>query len=163
MERQLVEVAWYTSRVRRRTLRWPMGALVVAEALAAACSQEPLKFTGIQLGRSLNDDRTVGGFTTRFKPSDTIYAAVLTDGSGSGTIKARWLYAGRVVSEPERKVRYQGLASTEFHLQNSTGFPPGDYSVEFFLDGKSVGSREFRVETGDPKSRYTFPNTVPKR
>ena len=36
-----------------------MGALVVAAALAAACSQEPLKFTGIQLGRSLNDDRPI--------------------------------------------------------------------------------------------------------
>jgi hypothetical protein len=129
----------------------------------ASCAREPLKFTGIQLGRSLNDDRTVGGFTTRFKPTDTIYAAVLTDGTGSSTVKARWLYGGRVVSEPERKVSYQGAASTEFHLENTSGFPPGDYTVELFLDGKAVGSRTFRVETGDPKTQYTFPNTTPKR
>jgi hypothetical protein len=59
-------------------------------------------------------------------------------------------------------VSYKGPASTEFHLQNTSGFPPGDYSVEIFLDDKSVGSRPFRVETGDLKSEYTFPNTTPK-
>jgi len=136
--------------------------LVTAMLTTAACSQDPLQFTGIQLGRSLNDDRTVGGFTTRFKPTDTIYAAVLTDGTGSSTVKARWLYGGRVVSEPEKKVSYKGAASTEFHLENTSGFPPGDYTVELFLDGKPVGSRAFRVETGDPKSLYTFPNTTGK-
>ena len=115
------------------------------------------------MGRGLNADKTVSGFTTSFKPTDTIYAAVLTDGAGSGKVKARWLYAGRVVSEPERDVTYQGPASTEFHMQNTTGFPPGEYTVELFLDGKAVGSRSFRVETGDPRARYTFPNTTPKR
>ena len=139
------------------------GSLLVAATLTAACAQEPLKFSAIQVGRGLNADKTVSGFTTSFKPTDTIYAAVLTDGAGSGHVKARWLYAGRLVSEPDRTVTYQGPASTEFHLQNTSGFPPGDYAVELFLDGKAVGSRSFRVETDDPKARYTFPNTTPKR
>jgi hypothetical protein len=118
-----------------------------ALALAAACSSsEPLQVTTIQLGRSLNPDKTVSSHTTRFKPTDTIYAAVLTDGSGSGTIAARWLYAGRVVSEPEQTVSYKGAAATEFHLQNSGGFPTGDYTVEILLDNKPIGSRAFRVE-----------------
>jgi len=110
----------------------------------------------------LNPDKTVTGFTTRFKPDDTIYAAVLTSNAGTGKVKARWLFAGRVVSEPEKQVSYQGPASTDFHLQNTSGFPVGDYSVEIFLDDKSVGSRPFRVETGDLKSQYTFPNITPK-
>ena len=139
------------------------GSLLVAATLTAACTQEPLKFNSIQVGRGLNADRTVSGFTTQFKPTDTIYAAVLTDGAGSGHVKARWLYGGRLVSEPDRAVTYQGPASTEFHIQNTSGFPPGDYTVELFLDGKAVGSRSFRVETDDPKARYTFPNTTPKR
>jgi hypothetical protein len=138
-------------------------SLLVAAILTAACSQERLKFNAIQLGRGLNDDRTVSGFTTSFKPTDTIYAAVLTDGAGSGNVKARWLYAGRLVSEPERDVTYKGPASTEFHIQNTSGFPPGNYTVELFLDGNAVGSRSFRVETGDPRAQYTFPNTTPKR
>jgi hypothetical protein len=149
--------------MRRVRSRWSLASLLVAVSLAAACAQQPLQFNTIQLGRGLNADRSVKDFTTRFKPTDTIYVAVLTAGAGSGKVKARWLYAGRVVSEPERDVTYQGPASTEFHLQNSTGFPPGDYTVELFLDGKAVGSRDFRVETDDPKARYTFPNTMPKR
>ena len=138
-------------------------ALLVAATLTAACTQEPLKFNTIQLGRGLNADKTVSGFTTRFRQTDTVYVAVLTDGAGSGKVKARWLYAGRVVSEPERDVSYQGSASTEFHLQNTSGFPPGEYTVELLIDGTAVGSRSFRVETGDPKQQYTFPNTTPKR
>lgn len=149
--------------MRRTRIRWSVASLLVAATLAPACTQQPLKFSAIQLGRGLNADKTVNGFTTRFKPTDTIYVAVLTDGPGSGKVKARWLYAGRVVSEPEQDVTYQGSASTEFHIQNTSGFPPGDYSVELFIDGQAVGSKSFRVETGDPKTQYTFPNTTPKR
>ena len=148
--------------MRRARLRLST-ALVATVALATTCSQDSLTFEAIQLGRSLNADKTVSRPTTRFTPSDTIYVAVLTGGSGSGTVKARWLYAGRVISEPEQKIRYQGPAATEFRLQKSDGFPPGDYSVELFLDGVAVGSRQFRVETGNPKDLYTFPNTTPKR
>ncbi len=141
----------------------PVTSALVVAVLTAACAREPLKFNAIQLGRGLNADKTVSGSTTRFKPTDTIYAAVLTDGDGSGTVKARWLYAGRVVSEPEQHVTYQGSAATEFHIQKTSGFPPGEYTVELFLDGKAVGSRTFRVETDDPRAQYTFPNTTPKR
>ena len=31
-------------------------------------------------------------------------------------------------------------------MQNSGGFPAGDYSVEIFLDGQSVGKRVFKVD-----------------
>lgn len=152
----------YTVALRRAwsrsVARWPLAVAV----LAAACGQPPLQVNTIQLGRGLNPDKTVNGFTTRFKPDDTIYAALLTSNAGSGTVKARWLFAGRVVSEPEQQVSYKGPAATEFHLHNTSGFPPGDYSVELFLDGKSVGLRPFRVETGDRRSEYTFPNTTPK-
>ncbi len=133
----------------RRVRSRPAGAIVtlLAALFTAACgSDQPLQVTTIQLGRSINPDKTVSGHTTRFKPTDTIHAAVLTDGSGSGKIKARWLFAGRVVSEPERDVSYQGAAATEFHLENSGGFPPGDYAVEIFLDGRSIGKRAFRVD-----------------
>jgi len=121
--------------------------LIALMVLSTACSNhDPIRATTIQLGKSLNPDRTVGSHTTRFKPGDTIYAAVLTTGSGSATISARWTYAGRVVGEPRKEVRYKGDAATEFHLQNSSGFPPGDYRVELFVDDTSAGSRGFRIE-----------------
>jgi hypothetical protein len=138
-------------RVRRN---YPSGAIValVATLLAGGCgSDERLQVTTFQLGRSINPDKTVSGPTTRFKPTDTIYVSVLTDGSGSGKIKVRWLFAGRVVSEPEQDVSYRGAAATEFHIQNSGGFPAGEYKVEIFIDGRSVGSRAFRVEVDAEK------------
>jgi hypothetical protein len=147
--------------MRRNTRRW-LASILVAPVLMTACAQEPLTLNAIQLGRGLNADKTVNTFTTRFKPTDTIYVAVLTNGAGKGKVKARWSFGGRVVSEPERDVTTQGPAVTEFHLTNTSGFPPGEYSVELYIDGKSVGSRPFRIETGDPKTQYTFPNTTSK-
>jgi hypothetical protein len=121
--------------------------IILALCVFPACrSNDPLRVNTIQLGRGLNPDNTVSGHTTRFKPTDTIYVSVLTDNAGSGTVAARWTYAGRVVSEPKKDVSYRGAAATEFHIQNSGGFPPGDYTVEIFVDGKSIGTREFRVE-----------------
>ena len=134
------------SRPRTRPIAAVVGAVVGAVALVlsvSACGR--LTAASIQVGKSLNSDKSVSSHTTSFKPEDTIYAALLTDGIGSATISARWSYAGRVVSEPQRRVRYTGRAATEFHMQNSGGFPPGEYEVELFIDGTSAGSRRFRV------------------
>jgi hypothetical protein len=75
-----------------------------------------------------------------------MFASVLTDGPGSGTIAARWRFSGRVVSEESKDVSYRDHAATEFHIQNSSGFPPGEYSVEILVDGKSFATRSLRVE-----------------
>jgi hypothetical protein len=124
-----------------------MLAACAAAVPLAACSRGPLHVRAIQVGRSLNSDNSVGAITTQFKPGDTIYASVLTDARGQGTITARWTYAGRSVSEEEKRVSYNGEAATEFHMKNSGGFPAGDYKVEILLDGMPVGVREFKVAT----------------
>lgn len=120
--------------------------LVVLFAALVGCGPDSLRVTSIQLGRSRNADNTVGGHTTRFRPGDSVHVSVLTTGAGSGTIGVRWTYAGRVLGEPKKKVSYQDVAATEFELQSAGDFPVGDYTVEAFLDGESVGIREFRVE-----------------
>ena len=116
-------------------------ALIVG---SSGCSPG-LRVTEIRLGRGLNADATVGTTTTVFAPDDTIYLSVATDGFGAGTFGVRWTYAGRVVDEPKKQVSYRGAASTEFHLKSADRFPPGDYAAEVFLDGKSVGTKTFRV------------------
>ena len=111
------------------------------------CRQNaPLQLDTIQLGRSLNPDHSVAAHTTTFGRGDTVYVSVLTTDAGSGTISVKWIYQGRVVDEPKREVSYREPAATEFHLVNSGGFPPGAYSVEAFINGTSVGSRNFSVE-----------------
>jgi hypothetical protein len=123
-----------------------LAAAMFFVSLSGCGSRESLHVTSLQLGRSVNPDGTVSSFTTRFVPRETVYLAVGTSGAGSGTIAVRWTYEGRVIDEPKKPVDYRIPATTEFHLQSATGFPPGAYSAEIFLNGQSAGSRPFRVE-----------------
>jgi hypothetical protein len=102
--------------------------------------------TTIQIGRSLNSDNSVAAHTTRFTPKETMYAAVITGARGAGTLTAKWMFGGRVVSEASKDVSYNDRAATEFHFSAADGFPAGDYSVEILLDGVPVGTRTMRVE-----------------
>ncbi|MEO7135738.1 MAG: hypothetical protein ABI024_16145 [Vicinamibacterales bacterium] len=127
-------------------------ALIVRTTLALtalmvgmACSGGPLQLANIQVGRSLNQDRSVGSITTLFKPSETVYVAVQTAAAGKGVISVKWKFGTQLIDEPSKPVDYDGPASTEFHLTNSGGFPPGDYSVDVFIDGVQVGMRAFKV------------------
>jgi hypothetical protein len=130
-----------TSVVRR------LAPVVAAVALLAACGPtDPLNVETIQLGRALNPDSSVAEHATTFRPSDTVYVAVLTTAPGRGTISVKWTYAGQVIDQPERAVTYRDAAATSFQLANSGGFPQGNYGVEVFVDGQSVGTRSFRVE-----------------
>jgi hypothetical protein len=114
--------------------------------LSVGCrSNEPLKLDTIQLGRGLSPDNRIGQISSLFRPDDTIYVSVLTTDTGSGTIGVKWMYGDRLISEPSKQVSYKGAAATEFHIQNSGGFPDGQYSVEAFIDGVSVGRRPFTV------------------
>lgn len=123
-------------------LRAPLLILLIA---LPACGSS-VSFTSMQLGRSINTDQTVANHTTTFGPNDTVYVSVIASGSGSAEMRVRWTYAGRVVGEPTKQVSLRGGGATEFHLQNAGGFPPGEYAVEAFLNGQSVGTRTFRVE-----------------
>jgi hypothetical protein len=119
--------------------------VVAATLLAVACADEPLQLANIQTGRSLNADQSIASITTLFKPNETIYVSVQTTGSAPGTIGVKWMYSGRIIAEPVKPVDYAGPASTEFQLQNSGGFPEGDYSVDILINGEKVGSRAFKV------------------
>jgi hypothetical protein len=124
-----------------------IATVLLAAALGAACGpSEPLRVATLQLGKSLNPDNSVGTHTTRFKPDDTVYVSLLSDDPGYGTVTVRWLLNGQLVSEAKRDVSYTRAAATEFHLQNSGGFPHGNYRVEVLINGQPAGSREFRVE-----------------
>ena len=121
-------------------------AVALSCALLASSCTGPLALSDIQLGRSVNADNSIGTPTTFFKPNDTVYVAIHTTARGKGTIGVRWKYRDRVIDEPSKQVSTDGTDATEFHLQNSGGFPVGDYSVDVFIDGTLVGTRTFKVE-----------------
>ena len=141
--------------MRRRVFRlWSLvsSLVLVAAAGSSACRpSEPLQIETLQLGRTLNSDNSVSAHTTRFKPDDTVYVSLLSEQPGSGTVTVRWVLNGQTVSEATRDVSYTRAAATEFHLQNSGGFPPGTYRVDVLVNGQPAGTREFRVEGVRPQ------------
>ena len=135
--------------------------LLVALAFLAACSSKPsappaapataepvgVKVTGISMGRTLSADKTIADKTESFKPSDTIYVSIATEGSSpSATLAARWTTQdGQVVSESNQTIAPTGLTVTEFHISKPDGWPAGKYKVEVMLNGASAGIKDFEV------------------
>ena len=137
-------------------------ALTLAAVLSAACtrSSENPGATGtsgtgvgvrvfqIDMGRSLTADKTINDNTDSFKPNDTIYASIVTEGTAAtAMLKARWTYQdGQVVNESTQTIAPTGDARTEFHISKPNGWPTGPYKLEVFLNGSSAATRDFEVE-----------------
>ena len=147
--------------------RWTSGllALLLTATLSAmACEREEttetaddtdivedagpaLDVSDVALGRSVGSDMRVTEELGDFAPTDTIYAAVETSGTGSGTLSARWTFEdGQVVDEGSQSV--SGAGVTEFHVSNPAGWPAGHYEVVISLDGEEVERSGFDVTTG---------------
>ena len=110
--------------------------------------QAGVNVTRIDVGRSLTAGKTIAERADSFRPADTIYVSVETDGSApSATLTARWSYQdGQVVDESRQNITPTGGATvTEFHVSKPDGWPAGGYKVEVLLNGASAGTREFKV------------------
>ena len=136
-------------------------ALMLAAVLSVVCarsSQNPgatgttgtgvgVRVSHIDMGRSLNADKTINDSTDSFKPNDTIYASIPTEGTApTTTLKARWTYQdGQVVNESTQAIAPAGDARTEFHIAKPDGWPTGKYTLEIFVNGSSAATRDFDV------------------
>ena len=135
-------------------------ALTLAAVLSAACtksSENPgttgttgvgVRVSQIDMGRSLNADKTISDNSYSFKANDTIYASIATAGtSATATLKARWTYQdGQVVDESTQTIAPTGDARTEFHISKPDGWPTGKYKLEVFLNGSSAATKDFEVQ-----------------
>lgn len=115
---------------------------------AAGTVANNVAVTEIDLGRSIGTDKRVTEAGDEFRPNDTIYAVVSTDGSAqSATLQARWTFGqGQVVEESSETISPTGPTVTEFHISKPDGFPKGKYKVEILLNGTSARSRDFTVK-----------------
>ena len=138
----------------RTTSLWLCLALLV---VAAACkksetttgtSTAPVRVTDVSLGRAIGGDKAITDSTDKFKPNDTIYASVATDGSAaSATLRAKWTFeGGQTVDDSSRTIAPSGNARTEFHIAKPDGWPAGKYKLEVFLNNESVKTKDFEVE-----------------
>jgi hypothetical protein len=123
-------------------------AAVEATVPPAAPAAPSVRVTDVQLGKSLGPDKKVQSPTETFAPKDTIFAAVITDGSGPAvTIGAKWTFQdGQTVKEDSRSITPNGSAITEFSIQKPGGWPKGSYKVDITVNGQAATSKSFRVE-----------------
>jgi hypothetical protein len=137
-------------------------ALTLAAVLSAACTRSSensgatgttgtsvgVRVSQIDMGRSLTADKTINHNTDSFKPNDTVYASIVTEGTAAtATLKARWTYQdGQVVNESTQTIAPTGDARTEFHISKPDGWPTGKYKLEVFLNGSSAATKDFEVQ-----------------
>lgn len=128
-------------------------ALILLIALVSGCSQSPssdatkVKVTDVDLGRSIGPDKSIAEKTDSFRPSDTFYVSVRTEGSANNaTLKARWLFQNsQLVNEAEQTIVPHGSAVTEFHVSKPDPWPSGDYKVEVSINGSAPVTKTFKV------------------
>lgn len=130
--------------------------LLLAAGLSAACTrpatsppatQDAVRVTDVDLGLRVGSDKRVTDQTDSFRPSETVYVSVRTEGTvPSAILKTRWTFqGGQVVQESSQTIAPKGTTVTEFHVSNPKGWPKGSYQVEVFLNGSSVETESFKV------------------
>jgi len=136
-------------------------ALTLAAVLSSACTKSGenpgttgttgtvgVRVSHIDMGRSLTADKAINDKTDSFKPNDTIYASIVTEGTAAtATLRARWTYQdGQAVNESTQTIAPTGDSRTEFHVSKPDGWPTGKYKLEVFLNGSSAATKDFEVE-----------------
>jgi hypothetical protein len=143
----------------RQSRRIAISAFLALLVMSAACGggrdtgttgttgTTAVRVSDVTLGRSVGGDKAITDRTETFRPNDTIYASVATDGSAnSATLRARWTFEdGQVVDESTRTIAPNNRERTEFHIAKPDGWPAGKYKLEVFLDNQPVETKNFEV------------------
>jgi hypothetical protein len=125
----------------------PQAAAPQAAAPQAAAPQAQFRVTHVDLGSAIGPDKKVAAPSVTFKPSDTIYASVLSEGiAPTAALAVRWTYEdGQVVNEATQSIAPTGPAVTEFHIAKADGWPAGKYQVQVSANGAPVETLQFTV------------------
>ncbi len=124
-------------------------------ALTAACGSKPApppppvavatpvptpampSVASVTLGNAIGSDKVVTAASDTFATKDVIYASVATAGVGHVKLRALWSFVKgdqtAKVNETTMEFDSTGPATNEFHVENSKGWPKGDYRVDIFL------------------------------
>jgi predicted small lipoprotein YifL len=128
----------------------PPAAAPVAVAPAPDLGNVPVAIKQVVLANQIGADKKAVAPATSFAPADTLYAVVETVGSGKASVKALWTFhkGDKVaqVNETVQELVLAGPTTSEFHVSKPGGWPVGDYQVEVFLNGTSVGAQKFAVK-----------------
>jgi hypothetical protein len=125
----------------------PPAATTAPMAGPETSAAQMFRVSRIDLGTAIDDNKRVTDPTAVFKPTDTIYASVVSEGaSPTVTLVAAWTYGdGQVVSSSSQTIAPTGPATTEFHISKSSGWPAGKYQVNVLASDGTTTVREFEV------------------
>jgi hypothetical protein len=125
----------------------PASTPPVSAPAPEAQAPAPARVSAIDLGTAIGPDKRVTAPAATFAPDDTIYASISTESSApSLTLTARWTYQdGQLVNESTETIAARGPATTEFHIAQPDGLPPGRYTLVVTADGTPAGTRDFEV------------------
>ena len=115
----------------------------------APASPAATAVTSVDLGNAVDGNHKVTTAATTFKPSDTIYASVVTSSATAtpAKITAKWTFQdGQVVAENTQDVTLEGTGASSFEIKKQDGLPEGNYKVEVSVDGNVVQTKEFSVK-----------------
>jgi hypothetical protein len=120
----------------------------VPTTVPATPAAPEFRVSNLELGKHIGADKRISAPTTSFKPKDTIYVSVASEGAArSKTITAKWSFEdGQVIKEGTESIAPTGPATTEFHIAKPSGWPAGKYKVEIAVDGSPAGSKDFEVK-----------------
>jgi hypothetical protein len=138
-----------------KNILYAIGLAVVLGLTVSACSKKPavpaaVSVKAVTVGKAIGADKRVTAPASSFAKSDTIYASVETDGTGTASLKAKWTFHKgdkvALVNENAQTVVATGPAVTEFHISKPDGWPAGDYQIEVFLNDASARTQKFTVQ-----------------
>jgi len=118
-----------------------------APAPPAAPQAVAFSVTRVDVGNAIGADKKVTAPRVSFKPTDTIYASISSEGAAANVaLSARWTFEdGQLVNEATQTIAPTGPAVTEFHIAKPDGWPKGKYKLEVSANGKPAGAAQFTV------------------
>ena len=113
----------------------------------ASTPASDVRVVSMDFGTEIGADKKVMTPSTTFKPNDTVYFVVSTEGDAPGaSITARWLDPnGAVVDERTEVLQAAGPVVTEFHVARPSGLPAGKYTVELLVNGEVKERKDFTI------------------
>jgi len=101
----------------------------------------------ITVTKSVNADKSPGETAASFGKKDTVYVSFWVADAPAGTeLKARWSDPkGTQLTEDKIVTDKPGSGYSEFHAAKKSGWAPGTYKVDLFLNGQPAGTVNFTV------------------
>ena len=111
----------------------------------------PVQIRDVQIGKSIDANKTIPDQSATFGAHDTIYVVAITYGvpnAPAAKVATKWTFnEKRVVKDLTRTISpASGTIVTEFHIDNHSGWQPGRYRVEVMLSGFQAGYQDFEIK-----------------